>query len=165
MHVAGMRPLYVDRSAVPGDAVSREVAILEEQVRSDAANAFKSPAVVRKMVEGRLGKWYEDVCLLEQRYVLDDSKRVRDVLAGCAGAGGWVPEPSGSPHRHASCYALALLPWAGPWRCFIAGVPPDARCNLPPPARTHTQVAEGRQPGGGGVQAAANPVRGRTGVC
>ena len=82
MHVAGMRPLYVDRSEVPAEAVAHEVAILEEQVRSDAANARKPPAVVRKMVEGRLGKWYEEVCLLEQRYVLDDSKRVRDVLAG-----------------------------------------------------------------------------------
>lgn len=49
---------------------------------SQAASSGKPAAVIAKMVEGRLGKWYEEACLLEQKFVLDDSVTVKKVRGG-----------------------------------------------------------------------------------
>jgi hypothetical protein len=73
MHAVGMRTQYLSRKAVPAEVLQREREVLAAQ----AAASGKPAAVVAKMVEGRLGKFFEEACLLEQRYLLDDSKKVR----------------------------------------------------------------------------------------
>lgn len=77
MHAAGMRPLYLDRADVPAEALQRERQVLSAQ----ASGSGKPEAVVAKMVEGRLSKYYEDVCLLEQKYLLDDAVKVRAAVS------------------------------------------------------------------------------------
>jgi elongation factor Ts len=80
MHVVGALPKYLDASSVPSDALAAERALLREQ----AARTGKPPAIVDKMVEGRITKYYEDVCLLDQPFIMDDKVRVRDIV-GAAG--------------------------------------------------------------------------------
>ena len=69
MHVVAAAPQYLDRTAVPEEALERERTILAEQ----AAASGKSQQVIDKMVEGRLKKFYGEVCLLEQQFLIDDS--------------------------------------------------------------------------------------------
>ena len=72
MHVVAARPLALDRGSLPASLVESERAIAAAQ----AASSGKPAAIVARIVEGRLGKWYEEVCLLEQRLVMDDSVTV-----------------------------------------------------------------------------------------
>jgi len=65
MHAAAMRPLYVDRSEVPADEIENERTILKEQ----AINEGKPADIAEKMVEGRIRKYYEEICLNEQAFV------------------------------------------------------------------------------------------------
>ena len=81
MHVAATKPEALDLDAVDPAALARERAVLSEQ----ALASGKPPAVVEKMVEGRIRKYYEEVVLLEQVWVHDGESRVRAV-AGKAGA-------------------------------------------------------------------------------
>jgi elongation factor Ts len=76
MHIAAANPLAVSRADVAADALDRERAILVEQARASG----KPEAVAQKMVEGRLAKFYEDVCLLEQAFVIDPQTKVGSVL-------------------------------------------------------------------------------------
>jgi elongation factor Ts len=76
MHVAAASPLAISRADLPADALDRERAVLVEQARASG----KSEAVIQKMVEGRLGKFYEEVCLLEQPFVMDPQSKVGAVL-------------------------------------------------------------------------------------
>ncbi|MBL8660313.1 MAG: elongation factor Ts [Rhodospirillales bacterium] len=76
MHVAAARPQAVSRADVDPQALERERRILSEQ----ALASGKPPQIVEKMVEGRLGKFYEDVCLLEQTFVIDAERKVGAVL-------------------------------------------------------------------------------------
>lgn len=77
MHVVAAKPTFLDRAGVAPEALEAEKAVLTEQ----AASSGKPPAIVEKMVAGRLGKFYEEVCLLEQKFVMDDSKTVGKVVA------------------------------------------------------------------------------------
>jgi elongation factor Ts len=77
MHVAATRPEALDVSAVDPAALERERAVLTEQ----AAVSGKPPAVIEKMVEGRIRKFYEEVVLLEQVWVHDGESRVKAVVA------------------------------------------------------------------------------------
>jgi elongation factor Ts len=76
IHVAMANPTYVSRDQVPEDAVAAEREALARQARSEG----KPANVVEKMVEGRLGKFYAEVCLLEQPYIKDDKKTVEQLL-------------------------------------------------------------------------------------
>lgn len=80
MHVAAANPLAVSRTEVPGEAVERERAVLVEQARASG----KPETVAHKMVEGRLVKFYEDVCLLEQAFVMDPQAKVGALLDAAA---------------------------------------------------------------------------------
>ncbi|GAB4823613.1 hypothetical protein N2152v2_010659 [Parachlorella kessleri] len=80
MHVVGTKPQYLSREHVPEDALAAERALLTEQ----ALKSGKPANIVERMVAGRLGKFYEEWCLLEQPYILDDSQKVKDVLAAAA---------------------------------------------------------------------------------
>lgn len=76
MHVAAANPVAISRGELPADALDRERAVLVEQARASG----KPEAVIEKMVEGRLGKFYEEVCLLEQAFVMDPQTRISALL-------------------------------------------------------------------------------------
>jgi elongation factor Ts len=75
MQIAAASPLYVAREQVPADLVAKEKEIAAAQV------AGKPPQAVEKIVQGKIDKWYGTVCLLEQPFVKDQAKTVKDVLA------------------------------------------------------------------------------------
>ena len=77
MHIAASRPEAIDTSAVDPAALEREKSILSEQARASG----KPEAIIGKMVEGRIRKYYEEVVLLEQLWVHDGESRVKAVLA------------------------------------------------------------------------------------
>ncbi|WP_426957721.1 translation elongation factor Ts [Muricoccus radiodurans] len=76
MHVAAARPEALDITSVDSSSLEREKAVLTEQ----AAASGKPPAVIEKMVEGRIRKFYEEVVLLEQVWVHDGESRVKAVV-------------------------------------------------------------------------------------
>ena len=76
MHVAATAPLAVDTADLDSAALERERNVLREQ----AATSGKPAEIVEKMVEGRMRKYYEEVCLLEQTFVIDGETKVRKVL-------------------------------------------------------------------------------------
>ena len=76
LHIAAAKPLYVEVSEVPADVLNHEKEIL----RSQALNEGKPEAIVDKMIEGRVKKFYEEVCLLEQPFVKDPSKAIKDII-------------------------------------------------------------------------------------
>ena len=76
LHIANMAPRYLRREDIPQDVVERERSILREKT----LNEGKKEAVVDKIVDGRMDKWYEEVVLMEQLWLHDDSHKVGDVL-------------------------------------------------------------------------------------
>jgi elongation factor Ts len=80
MHVAAMSPEYLDRAAVPDEVISK---VREDLVASVPPG--KPPEVAQKIVEGKLNKWYEEHCLLEQPFVKDDSMTITDLINGVVG--------------------------------------------------------------------------------
>ncbi|MBI3451959.1 MAG: elongation factor Ts [Rhodospirillales bacterium] len=76
MHVAAANPQALSITEIDPAALARERSVLLEQAKTSG----KPDAVVEKMVEGRLRKYYEDVVLLEQLYVVDGESRVKDVI-------------------------------------------------------------------------------------
>ena len=67
---------YLNREAVPASVIDEEKSILITQIKNDPKNASKPDSIIEKMVTGRLGKFYESNCLLDQAYVKDDSLTV-----------------------------------------------------------------------------------------
>lgn len=80
MHVAAANPQYLDVGSVDASALERERDVLREQARAGG----KAEAIIDKMVEGRLRKFYEEVVLLEQIYVVDRESRVSKVVEAAA---------------------------------------------------------------------------------
>ena len=76
MHVAATRPEALETTAVDPAALERERAVLSEQARASG----KPEAIIEKMVEGRIRKYYEEVVLLEQVWVHDGESRVRAIM-------------------------------------------------------------------------------------
>ena len=81
MHAAAMRPKYVNKESVPTDEVEKEREILKEQ----AMNEGKPEEIAAKMVEGRIRKFYEEICLEEQSFVKDSDKKVREYVKANGG--------------------------------------------------------------------------------
>lgn len=81
---AGTPPTYVCRDEVPESVLAEEKEILIAQIKNDEKNAKKPDAIIEKMVHGRLDKFYEKNCLLEQQYVKDDSLTVGKYIEQCA---------------------------------------------------------------------------------
>jgi elongation factor Ts len=82
MQVAAMRPDYVNREEVPSDWVRKEKEIFLEQSKETLQN--KPEPVREKILEGKLTKRYEEVCLLDQRFIKDDKQSVRQYLDAVA---------------------------------------------------------------------------------
>jgi elongation factor Ts len=80
MHVAAANPSALDIKAVSQAELDRERSVLSEQARASG----KPEEIIAKMVEGRLRKYYEDVVLLEQLYVIDGESRVKQVVEKAA---------------------------------------------------------------------------------
>jgi elongation factor Ts len=76
LHIANSAPQYVSREEVPASVVEKERSILREKT----LNEGKKEAVVDKIVDGRMDKFFEDIVLMEQVWLHDDKKKVREVL-------------------------------------------------------------------------------------
>ncbi len=77
MHIAASDPRYVRREDVTAGDLERE----KEIFRAQAAATGKPPQVVEKIVEGKMSKFYEEVCLLEQPFIKDQSLSIQELLA------------------------------------------------------------------------------------
>jgi elongation factor Ts len=76
MHIAATRPEYVSREQVPPEDVEREKAIQIARVIEEGKPAH----IAERIVEGRIGKWFQDVCLIDQKFVKDDSKTIGQLV-------------------------------------------------------------------------------------
>lgn len=77
MHAAAMRPSYVTKEEVPTEELEKEREILKEQ----AMNEGKPANIAEKMVEGRIRKYYEEICLEEQAFVKDGDLKVKEYVS------------------------------------------------------------------------------------
>ena len=75
MHIAAAFPLYVSADQIPADVMDREKAVFFESVKD------KPEAVREKILEGKLAKRYEDICLLNQKFIKNDSQTIQDYLS------------------------------------------------------------------------------------
>ena len=76
MQIAATKPEYVRREDVPAEVIEKE----KEIIKAQAINEGKPEAVAEKIVAGRIDKFYEEVCLLEQDFIKDPDKKVQEVL-------------------------------------------------------------------------------------
>ncbi|KAK1311412.1 hypothetical protein QJS10_CPA08g01909 [Acorus calamus] len=76
MHIVASKPLFLSKELVSSEAIESERDIL----RTQAESTGKPPMAIEKMVEGRLRKYFEEVVLLEQKFVMNDSTNIKTVL-------------------------------------------------------------------------------------
>jgi elongation factor Ts len=81
LQVAATNPQYLNREEVPPDVLNHEKEILKIQ----AANEGKPEKVLEKIVEGRLEKFFEETCLMDQPFIKDPKKKIKDLLVEIAG--------------------------------------------------------------------------------
>ena len=77
MQIAAARPEYVKEADVPEERVNKEMEILKIQTMNEG----KPEAIAEKIVQGRIGKFYEEICLVDQPFVKDPNKKVKQLLA------------------------------------------------------------------------------------
>ncbi len=76
MHIAASAPLYISRDQVPVEAVEKEKTFVTESLADE-----KKPAeIIAKIVDGRMSKYFADICLMEQAFIKDDSMTVGQLL-------------------------------------------------------------------------------------
>ena len=86
MQIAASNPAYLNREEVPAEVIEHEKAVLMEQAKAEAEEDVKNgrkpkpEAVLEKMVNGRVEKFYKENCLLEQVFIKDSDKTVTDVI-------------------------------------------------------------------------------------
>jgi elongation factor Ts len=76
MQVAAMRPICVNREEVPKDLIEKEIEIYKEVARKEG----KPEQILDKIAQGKMNKYYQENCLIEQAYIKDNSKSVGDLL-------------------------------------------------------------------------------------
>ena len=76
MQIAAANPRYIDRSEVPAEEIAKEKEIYREQLLKEG----KPENMIEKIMEGKINKYFEEVCLVDQDYIKDDKKKVRDIL-------------------------------------------------------------------------------------
>lgn len=81
MQIAALNPLYLDKSSVPASDIEREKEVLIAQIQNDPKNASKPQNIIEKMVDGRIGKFYEQNCLLQQAFVKNGDQTVEQYVA------------------------------------------------------------------------------------
>jgi elongation factor Ts len=77
MQVAASRPRFISSADVPADVIEKEKEIIKAQM----GDMKKPPEILEKIVQGKLGKFFEEVCLLDQVYIRDDKVKIKDVIA------------------------------------------------------------------------------------
>jgi elongation factor Ts len=80
MHIAAMAPQYVDREEVPADVLAAKRDEFAEGVPDD-----KAPEIAQRIVEGKLRRWYEESCLIDQPFVKDDTMTVGELIGSAVG--------------------------------------------------------------------------------
>lgn len=76
LHIAAMNPQYMNSEDVPREELDRELEVLRNQALAEG----KPEAIVDKIVSGRLSKFYEEFCLMEQPFVKDESIKIKDMI-------------------------------------------------------------------------------------
>ncbi len=76
LQVAAMNPLYVSADQIPPEVLEKEKSIYAEEF----AGSSKPAEVVEKILEGKLSKWYSDICLMNQAFIKDEDKTIEDVV-------------------------------------------------------------------------------------
>lgn len=77
MHIAAANPQYISSTEVPEDVMEQEKEVIREQFKDS-----KKPAeIMERIVQGKLGKFYEEICLLDQPFIKDDKISVKELLA------------------------------------------------------------------------------------
>ena len=76
MQIAATNPVALDRESISDSLISREKEIFTEQAKSEG----KPKNIIEKMVEGRLTKFFQESCLMEQTYIKDPDKKINDLL-------------------------------------------------------------------------------------
>ena len=77
MQIAAAKPRYISSSDVPEDLVAQEKEIIKAQL----GDMKKPPEIMEKIVQGKLGKFFAEICLLDQPYIREDKIKVRDLIA------------------------------------------------------------------------------------
>ncbi len=77
MHIAASNPKYVSSEEISPEILEQEKDIIKEQFK----DSKKPPEIVEKIIQGKLGKFYEEVCLLDQPYIKDDKVSVKQLVA------------------------------------------------------------------------------------
>ncbi len=88
MQIAALNPLYLDKSVVPASDIEHEKEVLIAQIKNDPKMASKPDQIIAKMVDGRIGKFYENNCLLQQAFVKDGNVSVEQYVENTAKAAG-----------------------------------------------------------------------------
>ncbi len=81
MQIAAINPLYLSKDTVPAEDVEHEKRIILAQIKEDPKNASKPEAILEKMVGGKINKFFEQNCLLQQEFVKDSDQKVEQYLA------------------------------------------------------------------------------------
>ena len=76
LHIAASSPRYLTKDEVPAAELERELAVLKSQALAEG----KPEAIVDKIVTGRMSKFYEEFCLMEQPFIKDESVKIKDML-------------------------------------------------------------------------------------
>jgi len=79
LHIAAANPLYVNIADVPAEVIEKEKEIYKEQIKD------KPEDVVNKILEGKVAKYYEEVCLMEQPFAKNSDQKVKDVIGSAVG--------------------------------------------------------------------------------
>ena len=81
MQVAAINPLYLSKEVVPAADIENEKRIIMAQIKEDPKNANKPENIIEKMVDGKINKFFEQNCLLQQEFVKDSDQKVEKYLA------------------------------------------------------------------------------------
>ncbi len=78
IHIAAANPLYISAGDIPPEVVEKEKEIYKEQSKSSG----KPEEIIQKMIEGKLAKYYEEVCLMQQPFIKNPDLKVQDLISG-----------------------------------------------------------------------------------
>jgi elongation factor Ts len=81
MHITAAEPRFITKEDVPADLLEKEREIALEQAKLDPKNAGKPEQVLEKIVEGRMSKFYQEACLMEQPFIKDQNITVGTLVA------------------------------------------------------------------------------------
>jgi len=75
MHIAASNPQYVQREDIPQEVIEKEKEIYKAQIKGN-----KPPQVVEKIIEGKLEKFFEEMCLLDQPFIKEPERKIKDLI-------------------------------------------------------------------------------------